>query len=498
MRWSRLATALGPEPATPLLGEREVAALAYDSRKVSDGTVFVAIPGQHHDGHDFVVGALAHGAALAVVQQAVPGAPPDRLVRVENTQVALAALASCFYGDPSRQVPVLGVTGTDGKTTTTTLIHAALSRSLGQVGSLSTVDFRLGEEVRPNLSRQTTLESLEVQDLMRQMVDRGCRAIILEATSHGLALGRLEGIRFAGAIYTNITHEHLDFHGTWDNYFEAKASLLDRCAAEGGFAVLNRDDDRAFRRLQGRSLARSLTYSARGSTDADLRAEAVRPEAGGFWFTAQTPAGSTPVRLLLAGRWNVGNALAALAAGLLLEQPLAQLAQGLGELAAVPGRMESVDLGQSFSVIVDYAHTPAALTVALHELRAATAGRLWVVFGSAGERDVAKRAEMGRIAAQLADQVVVTSEDPRSEDPDTIIEEIWNGARAAGAEPGGNLRREVDRAAAVRVAIGAALSGDTVLLAGKGHEHSIIGAEGAAPWDERQVAERALRELRGV
>ncbi|MGC2192093.1 MAG: cyanophycin synthetase, partial [Candidatus Dormiibacterota bacterium] len=199
-----------------------------------------------------------------------------------------------------------------------------------------------------------------------------------------------------------------------------------------------------------------------------------------------------------AGRWNVGNALAALAAGLLLEQSLPALAGGLAELRAVPGRMEAVDLGQPFAVVVDYAHTPAALTLALHELRGATAGRLWVVFGSAGERDTAKRAEMGRIAAQLADQVVITSEDPRGEDPEAIIDEIWGGALAGGAEPDANLHRDAERDRAVRIAIGAALPGDTVLLAGKGHEHSIIGGSGAVPWDERVAAETALRDLRGL
>jgi UDP-N-acetylmuramoyl-L-alanyl-D-glutamate--2,6-diaminopimelate ligase len=311
---------------------------------------------------------------------------------------------------------VVGVTGTDGKTTTTLLLHSALSASLGTVGSLSTVDFRMGHEVEPNRSRQTTLESLELQGWLRRMVDRGCRAIVVEATSHGLALCRLDRIRFAGAVYTNITHEHLDFHGSWEAYFEAKAGLLERSAAEGGFAVLNRDDSRAYPLLLPRAGRRRLSYSASGAQDADLRAESVRRADPGPTFTAATPAGRAEVALATPGRWNVGNALAALAAGLLLEQPLEELVAGLGSLKAVPGRMESVELGQPFQVVVDYAHTPAALTVALHELRAATSGRLWVVFGSAGERDIAKRAEMGRIAAQLADQTVVTSEDPRGED----------------------------------------------------------------------------------
>ena len=478
MRWSLLAAALGlpsvPEPAR----NNEVIGITYDSRQAREGTVFVAIPGQHQDGHQFVKTALAQGAVVAVVERELPGVDPGRLAVVADTRAALAMLAATFYGHPSTLVPVVGITGTDGKTTTTTMLHAALSAAMGKVGSLSTVDFRLGSQIEPNLSRQTTLESLDLQAWMRRMVDQGCQSIALEATSHGLALGRLDQICFAGAVYTSITHEHLDFHKTWEAYFEAKASLLDRSASAGGFAVLNLDDSRAFPLLYERAPARVLNYSARGAQEADLRAERVTPEASGLAFTAVTPAGTADIRLVTAGRWNVGNALAA--------------------LKAVPGRMEVVDLGQPFAVIVDYAHTPAALTLALHELRAATAGRLWVVFGSAGERDTAKRAEMGKIAAQLADQVVITSEDPRDEDPEAIIDEIWSGAVAGGADPQANLHRDPDRDRAIRLAIGAALPGDTVLLAGKGHEQSILVASGALPWDERAAAETALRETKGL
>ncbi|HVB14281.1 MAG TPA: UDP-N-acetylmuramoyl-L-alanyl-D-glutamate--2,6-diaminopimelate ligase [Candidatus Dormibacteraeota bacterium] len=498
MRWSLLAAAIGLPSVPSAIGDSEVTAISYDSRQMEAGAVFVAIPGQHHDGHDFVESALAQGAVFAVVEHELPSVSQDRLIVVESTTAVLATLAATFYGHPSRLVPVVGVTGTDGKTTTTTMLHAALSATMGKVGSLSTVDFRLGSEIEANLSRQTTLESPELQARMRRMVDQGCRVIALESTSHGLALGRLNEIRFAGAVYTSITHEHLDFHGSWEAYFAAKASLLDRAASAGGFAVLNRDDSRAFPLLQARTSARVLTYSAQGDREADLRAERVMPQATGISFTALTPTGTAEVQLATAGRWNVGNALAALAAGLLLEQPLPALAGGLAQLRAVPGRMEVVDLGQPFTVVVDYAHTPAALTVALHELRGATAGRLWVVFGSAGERDVAKRAEMGRIAAQLADQLVITSEDPRGEDPEAIIDEIWSGAVAGGADPNANLHRDAERDRAVRIAIGAAQPGDTVLLAGKGHEQSIIGSTGAVPWDERSAAESALRDLRSL
>jgi UDP-N-acetylmuramoyl-L-alanyl-D-glutamate--2,6-diaminopimelate ligase len=471
-----------------------VDAITYDSRSAGPGTVFVAVPGQHQDGHRFVEAALAQGALVAVVERVPTGPDPGRLALVPDSRAALAVLAATFYGHPSRSVPVVGITGTDGKTTTTTMLQSALGTALGRVGSLSTVDFREGDLIEPNLSRQTTLESVEIQGWMRRMVDGNCRAIVLEATSHGLALGRLDQIQFAGAVYTSITHEHLDFHLTWEAYFDAKAMLLERTRARGGFAVLNRDDARAYSLLAERAGGRRLAYSAAGEPDADLRAEAVQRTESGLRFTAVTPAGRAEVRLSTPGRWNVGNALAALGAGLLLDQPLPALAEGLGRLESVPGRMERVELGQAFSVVVDYAHTPAALTVVLHELRAATAGRLWVVFGSAGARDVAKRAEMGKIAAQLADQVVITSEDPRDEDPEAIIDQIWAGAIAAGGTPGTNLQRHAERDQAIRLAIAGALAGDTVLLAGKGHERSILSASGAQPWDERAAAEAALRE----
>ncbi len=494
VRWSELARAIGgpvdPEPVP----DPEITGIAYDSGQVEDGMVFVAVPGQHHDGHDFVETAFDRGAALAVVQRRVEAARPQ--VVVEDSRRALAQLAAVFFGRPSERLQVVGVTGTDGKTTTTTLLQAALSESLGLAGSLSTVDFRMGREIFPNLSRQTTLESLDLQRWLRRMADASCRAVALEATSHGLALGRLDSVRFAGAVFTNITHEHLDFHGTWEAYFEAKASLLARAGAAGGFAVLNRDDQRAFPELRRRAPERTLTYSAQGNRAADLVASGVAAHGSGLGFRARTPAGPAEVHLGMAGRWNVGNALAALGAGLLMEQPLEALVRGLERLPAISGRMESVELGQPFSVIVDYAHTPAALTQALAELRSATAGRLWVVFGSAGERDLAKRREMGRIAARLADQVVITSEDPRGEDPRAIVEEIAAGAVEAGRQQGVDLHLEPDREQAVRLALGQALRGDTVLLAGKGHERSIIGADGSQPWDEREMAVRALRQLR--
>ena len=489
MRWSELQLPFGPPTAT----DPEVAEPVYDSRRAGPGRVFFAIPGTHVDGHDFVSAALRAGSEAAVVERPVGGADAARQVVVEDARAALAQMAAALAGHPSLRLPVIGVTGTDGKTTTAILLQAALTPALGMVGAISTVDFRIGAEVEPNLTRQTTLEAPEVQGLLARMLHAGCRAVALEVTSHALVLHRVDQVRFAGAVFTDVTHDHLDFHGSWDAYLEAKARLLAMSAEAGGFAVLNLDDHRAFPLLRRRWEGRLLTYSASGDPAADVHAQRLVPAGGGWSFAAVTPWGTAEVRLQLAGRWNVGNALAALAAGLQLGQPLGELAAGLGALDAVPGRMQRVRMGQPFEVVVDYAHTPAALALALSELRSATPGRLWVVFGSAGERDLAKRAEMGRIAAQMADQVVVTTEDPRGEDPEAIIAEICRGAMAAGASLEFNLHRKVDRSRAVAWAVERALPGDTVLLAGKGHEHSILTADGPIPWDEREAAEAALR-----
>ncbi len=493
MRWSELKLPFGP----PAAADPEVDEAVYDSRRAGPRRVFFAVSGTHVDGHDFVAAALRSGTEAAVTAHPVAGVDPGRQVVVEDTRVALGQMAAALAGHPSHHLPVIGVTGTDGKTTTSILLRAALTPSLRNVGSITTVDFRMGELVEPNLTRQTTLEAPEVQGLLGRMLGAGCRAVALEVTSHALALHRVDEVRFQGGVFTNVTHDHLDFHGSWEAYLEAKAKLLALTRRAGGFAVLNLDDHRAYPLLRERWAGPLLTYSAAGDRAADVYATGLWPQDGGWAYTAVTPCGTAEVRLQLPGRWNVGNSLAALAAGLQLGHPLPELAGGLAALESVPGRMQRVRLGQPFEVVVDYAHTPAALTLALSELRAASPGRLWVVFGSAGERDLEKRAEMGRIAARLADQVVVTSEDPRDEDPEAIIAEICRGAVEAGADFDHNLHREADRSRAVRLAVEGALPGDTVLLAGKGHEHTILTSVGALPWDEAAEAEAALRRRFG-
>ena len=467
--------------------------VAYDSRRVQPGDVFVAVSGDHTDGHQHVAGALGAGAVAAIVERDVPGAGP--LVVVDDTRLVLALVAANLHGHPGRELRVVGVTGTDGKTTTTVLLHAILQHARPPAGAMTTVDHRLGGEVFGNQSRQTTLEAPEIQALLARMRDSEIGDVVLETSSHGLALHRVAGCEYDVAVFTNIAHEHLDFHGTLEAYQEAKASLIDITAgaADKGIlktAVLNRDDP-SFEFLEPRPIARRITYGRAPGSDLQLRA--VEPHPGGLRLRARAPGGDLEVGLRLLGSWNAHNALAAAGGALALGVEPDTIVRGLESVEAVPGRMERVDAGQPFTVVVDYAHTPQSLEKVLRELRPITAGRLIVVFGSAGERDREKRPIMGEIAARNADHAVLTDEDPRDEDPWQVIAEVAAGAEAAGARDGLDFARIQDRREAIAYAIAMARPGDTVLLAGKGHEHSIIGPGlQASPWDERAEALAAL------
>ena len=477
-------------------GDPEVTSVEHDSRSCRPGALYVAVPGLHVDGHRFAADAVRAGA-VAVVAERVP-APPlpagTPLVLVESGRRATSALAANLLGNPSRHMTVAGVTGTDGKTTTTTMLWAAWRAGVGKAASLTTVDVRIGDDVQPNQSRITTLEAADLQRFLAEAHRAGCDRVALETSSHALHLHRVDDVDYDIAVYTRITSEHLDLHGTRDEYLRAKQRLLELVGSRpDGLAVLDLDDDFGFPRLVETAVARRLTYSVSGRAGADLVAEDVRPHRGGVALVAATPWGRVPVELRLAGGFNAANALAALAAACGGGVPLEAAALGLTSLYRVTGRMERVDLGQDFTVLVDYAHTAAALEKVLGELRPATAGRLWVVFGSAGERDREKRGAMGAVAARLADLVVLTDEDPRGEDREAILEEIAAGAEAAGAVRGTRLHLVPDRDRAVELAILGAETGDTVLLAGKGHEQTIQTAQGPVPWDERAAAERALR-----
>ncbi|HEU0113795.1 MAG TPA: UDP-N-acetylmuramoyl-L-alanyl-D-glutamate--2,6-diaminopimelate ligase [Thermomicrobiales bacterium] len=486
-----LLTAL---PGAALLGDAAtiVNGVAYDSREVAPGDLFAALPGGYVDGHDFAAAAIERGAAALLVERPLPIAAPQLIV--PDARAALAVAAAELYRHPSRELDVIGITGTDGKTTTSYLTDA-IFRAAGRVtGMIGTIAVRIGGEEDRHATRQTTPESAEIQRLLRAMVAAGADWAILEATSHGLAMHRLDGVRFRIGAVTNITHEHLEFHGTIEKYWRAKATLFERVAAAGGRAVVNIDDAGASSVLAYCAGAEALRYSTRGAP-ADLQAVAIEADERGSRFWLQRGDERARVDLPLLGAFNVENATCAAGIALAAGIPLPAIAAALGQAEPAPGRMAFIDMGQPFGVVVDYAHTPASLAKVLALLRSLYRGRLIVVFGSAGERDVEKRAIQGDVAARLADVAVVTSEDPRYEDAAAIVAQIAAGAIAAGGREGESLYRETDRRAAIALACGLARSDDCVLLAGKGHEGSIIWGGEKLPWNEAETAREILAEM---
>lgn len=464
----------------------EVRGLAYDSRAVRPGTLFFAVPGAHVDGHDFVPDALAAGAIGVVVERELPELPVPQLV-VDRARRALADAADAWFGRPSERLTVIGITGTDGKTTTSFLVADALRAAGKRPGLIGTVAIDIGDERRPNDDRNTTPEALELQDLLARMVDAGNDSVVLEATSHGLELERTRNARFDVGVVTTVTSEHLELHGTVETYRAAKARLVE----EAPIAILNADDG-TFDYFRQRARDRVLTYGT--GADADLRATNVRSDAAGSRFDLVAPGWNGEVRLPMPGSYNVSNALAALSVAHALDLDLSAAADALGRTAGVPGRMERVDAGQPFAVVVDYAHTADSLAKVLRTLRPLTQGRLIAVFGSAGERDPTKRPAMGAVSAELADVTIVTDEDPRLEDPRVINEAIADGARHAGALDGDSLLVIDDRREAIRRAVAMARAGDVLLLAGKGHEGSMFYGAEKRPWDDRAAARDALAE----
>ena len=437
----------------------------------------------------------ARGARAALVERTPEGIALPAIV-VPDSRAALAGVAAAVYGHPSAELGVIGVTGTDGKTTTSYLTDAIL-RAAGHVtGLVGTVAVRVGDRVVEHDTRQTTPESADVQRYLRAMVDAGASWAVLEATSHGLAMHRLDQVRFLIGAVTNITHEHLEFHGSLDAYRRAKATLFERVAAVGGTAVINVDDAGARAMLPFARGARLLFCSAEGRR-ADLEAHDVTSDARSSRFRLETGEwGSGDVVLPLIGGFNVANALCAAGVALAAGVDLPTVVRGLATTPPVPGRLATIVAGQPFTVVVDYAHTPESLAKVLTLLRNLhPRGRLIAVFGSAGERDVAKRPLQGAVAARLADYAVFTSEDPRYEDPDAIIAAITAGAREAGGRENETFARVTDRREAIRHALARARPGDCVLLAGKGHEGSIIWGREKVPWDEAAAAGEALAEL---
>jgi UDP-N-acetylmuramoyl-L-alanyl-D-glutamate--2,6-diaminopimelate ligase len=475
-------------------GDVQVSGIEYDSRLVRQGDLFAALRGADLDGHRFVADAEARGASALLVEELLQSTLPQ--IQVQDSRAELATLSATFFQFPSRELKVIGITGTDGKTTTSYLVDHILRSAGLATGLVGTVAIRVAGEEALHSSRQTTPESSDIQRYLRRMVEAATEWGILEATSHGLAMHRLDHVRFRIGAVTNITHEHLDFHGSIEAYRRAKALLLERVGGNGGVAVVNADDPGARAVIPFATGADLLQFSALGSK-ADVRATLVETGANGSEFDVDAGNGErVHVTLPLIGEFNVANALCAISVALAVGIDLECASQALSDAPAVPGRMVTIDAGQPFSVVVDYAHTPDSLAKILQVLRRLhPRGRLLVVFGSAGERDREKRPIQGAVAAELADFVVVTSEDPRGEDADAIIAEIAKGAEAAGAEPGGRLHRHPGRKEAIRLALATAQPGDCVLLAGKGHEGSIIWGREKVPWDEAGTAREVLCEL---
>ncbi len=496
MRWLDLiGQAPGSHPRGT--GNPQIGRVIADSRQVKPGDLFVAVRGLTTDGQRFISQALERGAVAVVAADPLAADLPVPWATVPDSRTALGLLAAARCDHPSRKMRVIGVTGTDGKTTTITFVDAILRAAGLQTGVISTVSARIGNREQDTGFHVTTPDAPHVQAFLAEMAARETAYAVLEATSHGLAQQRLAGVSFDVAVVTNVAHEHLDFHGTATAYLEAKAllfrSLADAYRKPGipKLAVLNADDS-SFARLRQEPADRHITYGLHSL--ADVRADQIVATAAGSEFVAVTPAGLWPVRLRLPGRYNVTNALAAIATGVGLNLPADAMRQGLHDVAGIVGRMERIDAGQDFTAIVDFAHTPQALTEALRAAREMTAGSVIVVFGCAGLRDVQKRPLMGEIAARLADRVVITAEDPRTEDRDAIMAQIAEGLEREGAREGDTFWRIDDRAEAIRFAVRLAEAGDLVIVTGKGHERSMCFGTTEYPWSDQAAVHQALVE----
>jgi UDP-N-acetylmuramoyl-L-alanyl-D-glutamate--2,6-diaminopimelate ligase len=476
----------------------EVESLAYDSRKVGAGTLFFCVPGEKVDGHEFAAGAVEAGAVALVVERELKELDVAQVL-VADARAAMAPLAARFSRDPTEDLRVIGVTGTNGKTTTAFLIREILEAAGVQCGLLGTVRQVVGgveEEVE-----RTTPEAIDLQATFRRMLEAGDKACVMEVSSHALALHRADAIHFEIALFTNLTQDHLDFHRDMEDYFQAKRLLF---AMGPKVSVINADD--SYGRRLAEELKSCVTFSAEGNR-ADFAASDVTFDAMGSRFTVDSVSAGlrqafkpdegleigkeVDVRTALPGHFNVANALGALVAARQLDVPVRVAAEGLARAERVPGRFEPVDEGQGFAVLVDYAHTPDSLENVLRAARRLTEGRLIAVFGAGGDRDRDKRPKMGRAGAGLSDLAIVTSDNPRSEDPDAIVAEV-----VAGIENGAAFEIEPDRRAAIARALSGARAGDTVVIAGKGHEQGQEFENGRkVPFDDREVAREELRRL---
>ena len=475
-----------------------VTSLTDDSRAVKPGSVFVAVKGERVDGHAFVGKALAAGASALVLQKGSggTGAPSVPVVRVDDSRRVLGLLAGRFYGDPASRLCMVGVTGTNGKTTVTYLCKGVLETAGRQVGLIGTVAYEIGAERLP--ASHTTPGAVELQALLARMAEAGMDAAVMEVSSHALAMDRTAGCEFDVAIFTNLTQDHLDFHRDLESYFQAKLRLFSELDPAGSKlrpkrAIVNLDDARG-PRVCDASRVPVWTYAIH--RPADIRAEDVRLALGGTRFTAATPRGRFPVESRLVGEHNVYNILAAIGVGLHEGLSPDMVRRGIASVVNVPGRFERVEAGQDFTVVVDYAHTDDALLRLLTAAQALKTGRIITVFGCGGDRDRGKRPKMGRVAARLSDVVLLTSDNPRSENPEAILREIEAGMRDVLADKPVRYEVIADRRVAIEAAVREAKSGDMVLIAGKSHEdYQIVGAT-RLHFDDREVARAALAARR--
>jgi len=481
----------------------KISGIAWDSRKVNPGDLFFALVGENFDGHQFINSAVAQGAS------AVIGTQPPKPLEVPYIQLqgddrlALAKVSAAFYDHPSREMVVIGVTGTDGKTTTTNLVFHILKTAGFKVGMISTVNAVVGEEILDTGFHVTTPEAPDIQRYLSGMRDAGLTHVVLETTSHGLAQNRVAEVDFDLAAVTNVTHEHLDYHGTYEGYLQAKGKLFEALAGNGDsqkkvrkLAVLNKDDE-SYPYLRRITPVNFLSYSL--NSDADLWADQIENTPQALSFTVHGRGKDFCVTTPLIGRYNVHNSLAALGLTVFgLDIPISTAQRAFESVPTVPGRMERVDLGQDFLAIVDFAHTPNAIRQALTTARELTDGKVVAVFGSAGLRDVEKRKLMPEIAVQLADEIILTAEDPRTESLDEILADMKEGAEKGGGKEGVDFWLEPDRPDAIRMAVERASKGDLVVTCGKGHEQSMCFGHIEYPWDDGTALRAALAERLGV
>lgn len=484
-RLSSLLEGAGVVPLAPVLGDPEIRGVRIDSRRVREGDLFLALPGSALDGGDFVSDAVSRGARAVMSPRERPDRATVAWVRVQEPRGAAGRIAREWFGRPDESLILVGVTGTNGKTTTTFLLESIATAAGRRTGRIGTVGVSFAGREIP--SDRTTPESVDFFETLATMRDARVEVVAAEVSSHALVLGRVEGARFAAAAFLNLGRDHLDFHGTTEAYFGAKAALFERLG-EADHAILPADDP-AGAAMGRRTRARTSTFGRDRSADVRITREASSLD--GSTAVLETRRGPIEVRTALVGRYNLDNAAAAAACALALGWAPDAVARGIAALERVPGRLEAVQAGQPFAVLVDYAHTEQALARMLASVREVCAGRLIVAFGCGGDRDRGKRGGMGRAAARGADEIIVTSDNPRSEDPEAIAREVRAGVEEI---PGGadRCRVIVDRAEAIASAIGAARPGDAVIVAGKGHETAQTARGRSIPFDDRLVARAAL------